>query len=217
MSELQNLHILWFNLQQGFMTSLFLRSKFLQEKLSHWFCWALLVNLDPNISGYAGGGGGYGFAGYGQSTHWELKTHRRAPQHLCILHVCVCSVAQCVQLFVTLWTVAHQALWPLNFPGKNTGVGCHFLLQGIFLTQGLNPSLLHVLHLQADSLPLEPPGQPIYFLVVYIDNTDDPSQSGQISVYLLTICLAYWWRVDYRVMEKGWWFVFTTKKLYLNI
>ena len=26
-----------------------------------------------------------------------------------------------------------------NFPGKNTGVGCHFLLQGIFLTQGSNP------------------------------------------------------------------------------
>ena len=32
-------------------------------------------------------------------------------------------------------------LW--DFPGKNTGVGCHFLLQGSFLTQGLNPGLLH--------------------------------------------------------------------------
>ena len=29
------------------------------------------------------------------------------------------------------------------FPGKNTGVGCHFLLQEIFPTQGLNPDLLH--------------------------------------------------------------------------
>ena len=29
------------------------------------------------------------------------------------------------------------------FPGNNTGVGCHFLLQGILLTQGLNPGLLH--------------------------------------------------------------------------
>ena len=28
-------------------------------------------------------------------------------------------------------------------PGKNTGVGCHFLLQGTFQTQGLNPGLLH--------------------------------------------------------------------------
>ena len=33
-----------------------------------------------------------------------------------------------------------------NFPGKNTGVGCHFLLQGIFLTQGSNLSLLCLLH-----------------------------------------------------------------------
>ena len=32
---------------------------------------------------------------------------------------------------------------PWNSPGKNTGGGCHFLLQGIFPTQGLNPSLLH--------------------------------------------------------------------------
>ena len=31
-------------------------------------------------------------------------------------------------------------------PGKNTGGGCHALLQGIFPTQGLNPHLLHLLH-----------------------------------------------------------------------
>jgi len=30
-----------------------------------------------------------------------------------------------------------------DFPGKNTGMGCHALLQGIFLTQGLNPGLPH--------------------------------------------------------------------------
>ena len=45
----------------------------------------------------------------------------------------------------------------MEFPSKNTGVGCHFLLQGIFLTQGLNPSLLHW---QADSLPLTHLGNP---------------------------------------------------------
>ena len=37
---------------------------------------------------------------------------------------------------------------------------CHALLQGIFPTQGLNPHLLCLLHLQADSLPIEPPGKP---------------------------------------------------------
>ena len=36
-----------------------------------------------------------------------------------------------------------RLLCPQDFPGKNTGVGCHFLLQGIFPTQRLNPGLLH--------------------------------------------------------------------------
>ena len=49
---------------------------------------------------------------------------------------------------------------PWDSPGKNTGMRCHFFLQGIFSTQGLNPRLLHVLHWQADSLPLAPPGKP---------------------------------------------------------
>ena len=44
------------------------------------------------------------------------------------------------------------------FPGKNTGVGCHALLQGFFQTQGSNPSLLLLLHWQVGSLPLAPPG-----------------------------------------------------------
>ena len=34
-------------------------------------------------------------------------------------------------------------LHPWDFPSKNTGVGCHFLLQGVFPTQGLNPGLPH--------------------------------------------------------------------------
>ena len=41
--------------------------------------------------------------------------------------------------------------------GKNTGVGCYFILQGIFPPQGLNPCLLHLLHWQVDSLTLLPP------------------------------------------------------------
>ena len=48
-----------------------------------------------------------------------------------------------VPLFVTPWTAAHRLLCPWNSLGKNTGVGCHFLLQGNFLIQGSNPGLLH--------------------------------------------------------------------------
>ena len=36
-----------------------------------------------------------------------------------------------------------RLLHPWDSPGESTGVGCHFLLQGIFPTQGSNPSLLH--------------------------------------------------------------------------
>ena len=44
----------------------------------------------------------------------------------------------------------------MEFPSKNTGLGCQFLLQGIFPTQGSNLYLLSLLHWQADSLPLKP-------------------------------------------------------------
>ena len=49
---------------------------------------------------------------------------------------------------------------PWDFPGKNTGVGCHFLLQEFFLTQGLNSCLLRLVPWQADSLPLSLLGSP---------------------------------------------------------
>ena len=48
-------------------------------------------------------------------------------------------------------------LSPWDSPGKNTGVGSRFLLQGIFLTQGSN---LRLLHCQVDSLPLSYLGSP---------------------------------------------------------
>ena len=51
-----------------------------------------------------------------------------------------------------------KLLCPWDSPGKNTGVGCHALLQGIFPTQGLKPGLLRFLHWQAGSLSLTPPG-----------------------------------------------------------
>ena len=51
-----------------------------------------------------------------------------------------------------------RLLCPWDSPGKNPRVSCHFLLQRIFLTTGLN---LHLLHWQADSLPLNHQGNPI--------------------------------------------------------
>ena len=48
--------------------------------------------------------------------------------------VCVLSLSVVSQLFVTPRTVLARLLCPWNSPGKNTGVGCHSLLQGIFPT-----------------------------------------------------------------------------------
>ena len=56
-----------------------------------------------------------------------------------------------------LWPT--RPLSPWDFLGKKTRMGCHFLLQGIFLIQRLN---LLFLHWQADSLPLSPLGSPYY-------------------------------------------------------
>ena len=65
--------------------------------------------------------------------------------------MCVCSaVSNSLQAHGLL---SSRFLCPWNFPGKNTGAGCHVLLQGLFLTQGSNPRLLHLLHGQVDSSP----------------------------------------------------------------
>ena len=73
-----------------------------------------------------------------------------------------------VQLFATLQAVASRLLCPWDSPGKNTGVGCHFLLQGIFPNKELNPCLLCLLHWQADSLPLSHLGSLPIWLACYI-------------------------------------------------
>ena len=66
-----------------------------------------------------------------------LKRHGHAS-------TCVTCVGHSVvSISVTPWTAAHQAPCPWDSPGKNTGVGSHSLLQGIFQTQGSNPGLLH--------------------------------------------------------------------------
>ena len=72
------------------------------------------------------------------------------------------QVAKSLQLYPTLsepmsCNPPGCCLWVS--PGKNTGVGCRALLQRIFPTQGSNPPLLPLLHWQACSLSLVPPGK----------------------------------------------------------
>ena len=72
------------------------------------------------------------------------------------------------------WHINLPSSWSASFPNKivffaskkkkkkNTTVGCHFLFRGIFLTQGSNPHLLHLLHWQVDSLPRSHLGSPLF-------------------------------------------------------
>ena len=58
---------------------------------------------------------------------------------------------------------------PWDSPGKNTGVDCHVLLQGILPSQGSNPCLMF-LHWQAGSLPPVPPGKPSFGILILDTN-----------------------------------------------
>ena len=69
----------------------------------------------------------------------------------------VCHVPSC---FSRVWFFATLSfLCPWDSPGKNIGVGCHALLQGIFQSQRSNPHLLCLLHWQVGSWPLVPTGK----------------------------------------------------------
>ena len=71
-----------------------------------------------------------------------------------------CLVTQsCLTLLWPHGLQPSRLLCSREFPGKNTGVDCHFLLQGVFSTQGWK---LHLLHWPAASLPLSPPGNGLH-------------------------------------------------------
>ena len=80
-----------------------------------------------------------------QNTFNSQVNFHSYPSSDCILVWC-CWVVQCVLLFHPMDCSPTRLVCPRDFSGKNTGVGYYFLLQGIFLTQGLNPSLLCPLH-----------------------------------------------------------------------
>ena len=93
------------------------------------------------------------------------------------LYMCVCSVmSDSLQPYGLQPT---RLLCPWNFLGKNTKVGCHFLLQGLFLTQGLNLPLLCLLHWQVDSLPLSHLGSPKESNIIHTSST--PPQHKPVS------------------------------------
>ena len=95
-------------------------------------------------------------------------------------------VFSCVHLFRTPWTGAHQAPLSSDFPGKNAGVGCHTLLQGIFPTQGSNPGLLCLLHGHVDSLPFELPSEELGLIncINYVKKVSGSVVSNSLQLFV---------------------------------
>ena len=92
----------------------------------------------------------------------NLKVAFKKIHTLCMsMCACVLSHFSRAQLFGALWTVARQAPMSMGFSRHNphTEVGCHFLLQQSFPTQGSNLYLLCLLLWQVGSLPLVPRGK----------------------------------------------------------
>ena len=87
-----------------------------------------------------------------------FETLTRNDCSICL--VCLRSRFSHFRFFVTLGLQPTGLLCPWDFPIKNIGVGCHALLQGLFLTQGSNQSPFCLLHWQTGSIPLVPPGKP---------------------------------------------------------
>ena len=115
---------------------------------------------------------------------WKPKVRTDREGHFCCPHLSllyVVGVLSHVWFFVTPWSVHTRLLCPWDFPGNNTGVGCYFLLQGIFLTQGLNSCILHQ---QADSLPLHHLGSlsPLVF-IRQVSLQETPSTPSTNDIY----------------------------------
>ena len=108
-------------------------------------------------------------------------------------------------------TVAHQAPCPWDLPGKNTGVGCHSLLQRIFPTQGLNPGLVYcrqISAVQADASPPEPPGKPIRWWnylhkPFQLRVVGTPGGRGRVPLFILLYRKALPWTLEGRGVG-GW-------------
>ena len=136
-------------------------------KLESFYIFKIFSFVDsefPLCKGFPGGSDGeestYNAGDVGLIHGWGKITWRREwlPTPVCLpgephgqrslVGCSPCVPAQSLQSYLTLHTCG---LWPTRFlcpgdsPRKNTGVGCHDLLQGIFLTQGSNPRLLHPL------------------------------------------------------------------------
>ena len=116
-----------------------------------------------------------------------------------MLLYCVWSVTR-AHSCLTLCNQLIRLLCPWDSPGKNTGVGCSFLLQEIFPTQGWN---LHLLHWQVNTFTTEPPGKP-RFTAWLLWNTTCETQTlnGIQSITSDPILYAFFFKFEFYLKEN---------------
>ena len=103
----------------------------------------------------------------------------------CVRMVVMFRLSVMSNYFATPWTTACQAALPWDFPGKNSGVHCHFFHYGIFPIQG---SDLHLLHWQVDYFATETPGEP---------------RNGGKSAIIRDFMIFIKWHINYTSIQRG--------------
>ena len=132
------------------------------------------------------------------STHWQYINMLFHINTFCVHALTLCNPMDCSP-------PGSSGHW--NFPGKNTGVGCHFLLQGIFWTQGLN---LCLLHWQVDSYTTASPGKPfspvlilvclVQLIVFYVEHTAFPCRRNLLTIQRLK--QIFWQNIKMLIMNN---------------
>ena len=128
--------------------------------------------------------------------------------------MCMLSCFSRVQLFATLWTVAHQALSPWDPLGKKTGVGCPFPSPEDLPDPGIKPKFPAF---QADCLPTEPLGKALKLLICFLGSfshgivsfSKEATQSfhhciSNSSTHTQWVLLDNWWRRAGSTYELLW-------------
>ena len=101
--------------------------------------------------------------------------------------LCANSLHSCRTLCHPTGLEPTRLLCPWDSPGKNAGVDCHALLQGVFPSQGSNPHLLCLLHWQACSSPLAPPGKPQVQWRRVLSASSKPQRSFHCTILALIV------------------------------
>ena len=111
---------------------------------------------------------------------------------LIMVRACMLSHFSCVWFFATPWTVTPRLLCSWDSSDNNSRVGCHAFRQGNLPDPGIESPSLHLLHLQAVSLPLVLPGKPslnVSWVIKFVPGIDN--HCSNYCIWRITFWMRY--------------------------